>query len=580
MQGLRKQSGAKALCEAFSDLSIDTIFGVVGHGNLALIDALCDFPKIKFISTYHEQIAVHAADAYYRSSNRVSVVATTVGPGATNLVTGLADALLDSSALVAMTSGVPSDYSSRDPLQVLSVMTEDSQSEIFRPVCKRVIVVRNVEELVPLFVRAFYLAQAGSPGPVVLHVPMDFYSDDVTTKSARIARPIIPRPGANESELREIQEALKSSSKPLLLSGGGVIRSQAWQELEEFSVKNQIPVATTMSGQGSFSANHFLYLGTVGVVGTELGNYALRNSDCVLALGTQFPEMDSHSWDERFFPTVNSSKIVHVDIEYNRFYRSVLPSKPILSDVKVALSSLNLLSDLASKEAWLDDLAAVRLAWEKKKNEIQVSNDSPFEPAALLSRLVDLLPYGISMTAGVGVRHAVAQHFQPLKAGSLIVGSGFGTMGQETGAAIGAVLANDNSQHVIAVIGDGSLLANPQALAVATSYGLKIIWIILDNGGYASIAVYQRKHFGRRKATIFAEETGSKFCPDYIGLSRSLGVPATKIFSLEELAPSLEASFATQGPSMIVAPIKDSPRNLGSGFWVVNDILARRSSKN
>ena len=571
----QKNTGAGALCQAMLDLSIDTVFGIVGHGNLALIDALSDFPQLDFISTYHEQIAVHAADSYFRTSHRVSVVTTTVGPGATNIVTGLADALLDTSALVAITSGVPSDYSNRDSLQALSVNTDDSQSEIFRPVCKRVIVVKRAEELVPLFIRAIHLATSGTPGPVVLHVPMDFYSAEVTLADTKNLRPDVSRPYPSPDSIAKALGSLEKAKRPLILAGGGVSRSEAWGALEAFATRNSIPVATTMSGQGSMPARHALHLGTIGVVGTEPGNSALKDSDCIVAIGTQFPEMDSHSWDERYFPSSETSTIIHIDIEPSRFYRSVKPTFAIQSDAKNALTALNNLPSLAPKSKWLTNLADIKRDWEVKKKEIQESTIFPFEPAALLVRLRKVIPDDSVFVSGVGVRHAVAQHYETLKPGTLIVGSGFGTMGQEVAAPIGSAMANKNSTHIFAIVGDGALLANVQALAVAASYGLKVIWIVLDNGGYGSIAVYQKKHFKRLHATLFTEENQDRFEPDYIGLSISLGVPAVRLKSTSELEEKVEESLRINGPSLIVVPVTETPRNLGSGFWVVNDILAR-----
>ncbi len=572
-----KVTGAHALCQSLVDLSIDTVFGVVGHGNLAFIDALLDFPQLQFISTYHEQVAVHAADAYFRTSHRVSVVTTTVGPGATNLVTGLGDALLDSSALVAITSGVPSAYSNLDPLQVLSVNTDDGQSEIFRPICKRVIVVKRAEELVPLFVRALHLATTGTPGPVVLHVPMDFYSADISPFMRKIEPVRVSVVHPSPDAILEVHETLGKSERPMILAGGGVIRSEAWEALDNFSTKNSIPVATTMSGQGSIPSNHPLHLGTIGVVGTELGNFALKNSDCIVALGTQFPEMDAHSWDERYFPNSDRNILVHIDIDASKFNRSVRPTLAIHSDASSALTALSLQPQIDPKLDWLNSLARIREIWESKKNEVQKSTSIPFEPAALLAKLQQLIPFGSVFISGVGVRHAVAQHYQTGRPGTLIVGSGFGTMGQEVSAPIGSALANKNVGHVFAVVGDGSLLANPQALAVAASYGLKIIWIILDNGGYGSIAVYQKKHFNRLHATIFSEETQGRFQPDYLALSSAMGVPSVKVSSTKDLEDSVRASLKIDGPSLIVTPVTDTPRNLGSGFWVVNEILGRKN---
>ena len=228
-----------------------------------------------------------------------------------------------------------------------------------------------------------------------------------------------------------------------------MIRSEAWGALEAFATRNSIPVATTMSGQGSMPARHALHLGTIGVVGTEPGNSALKDSDCIVAIGTQFPEMDSHSWDERYFPSSETSTIIHIDIEPSRFYRSVKPTFAIQSDAKNALTALNNLPSLAPKSKWLTNLADIKRDWEVKKKEIQESTIFPFEPAALLVRLRKVIPDDSVFVSGVGVRHAVAQHYETHKPGTLIVGSGFGTMGQEVAAPIGSAPNASNASRMV-----------------------------------------------------------------------------------------------------------------------------------
>jgi len=563
------------LADAMARQGIDTVFGTVGHGNLALVDAFADVASIRYLPVFHEQVAIHAADAYYRVSGRVAVVTTTVGPGATNLATGLGDALLDSSAVVVITGGIPSEYAGREPLQALSVTVDDAQPEIFRPLAKRVIRVQRAADLVPQFHRALNEAVSGNPGPVVLHVPLDFFSARIDPpRQVPVIRP--SRPAPEPGVVDEAAGLIAAASKPLLYCGGGAQSAAASAAITGLATRFCIPVATTMSGQGVISTDHPLSVGVTGAVGNAVANHAIRQADLIVALGTRFPEMDASSWRPEYFAAVPPARLIHVDIDPRQFNRVLPASVEIFSDAGHAARALNAALEKSSGPdtvAWLRELAEARAGWTASVEAISQVGAPPFEPAWLLRELRSALPPEAVLVSGVGIRHAVAQHFGVYHPRSLIVGSGFGTMGQEVAAPIGASIARPGTP-VVAVIGDGALLACLAALPTAAAESLDLVWLVLDNGGYASIAAYQAKHFGRFLGTKFVDSAGQPLDFDYVALARSFGVPARRVTAAGDFAPSMRQALAERGPSVVVVEVIATPRNLASGHWDVNDILA------
>jgi acetolactate synthase-1/2/3 large subunit len=337
-----------------------------------------------------------------------------------------------------------------------------------------------------------------------------------------------------------------------------------------------MPVATSMSGQGVIPDAHTCHVGTTGVVGTEPGNYALKNADVLISFGSQFPEMDASSWREGYFPSFPPCKLIRVDLSLEKLIIGIEADVAIQADAKVALDLI--FSGLSTKTSlnwseWIEEIANVKAKWFDSLQEIRSNPVIPFEPAFLLTKLREIITPDSIVVSGVGVRHSIAQHFPIHEPRSLVVASGFGTMGQEVGAAIGAKLAMPD-RPVVAIIGDGALLACLAALPTAAALQLPLTWIVLDNGGYASISVYQAKHFNRFSATFFESSSGDKYRPDYVKLGESFGIHSYHVETLGDLDEYLKLARSTMGPSMIIVPVSQKPRNFGTGHWDVNYILA------
>lgn len=569
--------GAVLLVKALEHEGVNTVFGTVGHANLAFVNALVDSSS-RYVPVLHEQVGAHAADAYFRMSGKVGVVTTTVGPGFTNLATGLGDALLDSSAMVVIAGGVPSGYVGREPLQELRLHGDDQQVELFRGLTKRVIRVWRAEDLGRLLHEAMKVALAGCPGPVVLHVPMDFFSAPVPADGLFATPARALRPAPDPRLVREAADLIASAQRPIVFAGGGAILSGAANAIRRLTDELGIPVATTMSGQGAIAEDHELSVGFTGVVGTRPANAAMREADLVIAVGTRFPEMDTSSWRDEHFTAFPPAKLVQIDVEVAQIDKVYESSVAIISDATLALTALA--DELASRStglrdgwnAWRNGIAERKAEWVRELEPIRATHTFPFEPAQLLTELRDLLPADLNLVTGVGIRHLVGQHFPVLQERTQVVASGFGTMGQEIAAAIGAAIARPD-RPTVAIVGDGAVMACLAALPSAALAGVHAVWIVLNNGGYGSIAIYQAKHFQRHIGTSFSEGTsGIEF--DYAEIARGFGLQAVKIESADELAPALAKALAEPAPWVIEVPVSETPRVLASGHWDVNDILS------
>lgn len=530
-------------------------------------------------------MAVNAADAYFRLTGKPGFVTTTVGPGLTNTLTGLGDALLDSSAVVVIAAGVPMDLMGYGQLQELGIHEEDGQFGLVQNLTKRAIRVWDVNFIDRKLNESVKSALNGCPGPVVLHVPLEHFSKSVdsafvpTSPGARAK----PRPG--KSEVETAAAVVFSSERPLILLGNGALLSEASQSVCDFVEEFEIPVVTTMSGQGAFPKKHPLSLGLVGVVGERPANTAIRESDCVIAIGTRFPEMDSSSWQPDQFIDLARTKLVQIDIDPDQLDRIFSPTSQMVGDAKAAIEDLleysRSRSNLSAtngenRKAWVLKLQNNVREWEYELEPIRSSDIVPFEPAFLLTWLRNELPEDTVIVTGVGVRHLVGQHFPLTLPRTQIVGSGFGTMGQEIGAVIGAKVACPN-QPVIGLVGDGSFLASLPAVPTATLNKIPCTWLVLNNDGYASISVYQNKHYGRREGTLFSD-SNSEVRFDYAAFAESMGAVGVRVNNLEELQVALTESQITKVPMVIDVPVVSNARTLASGNWRVNSILARASS--
>lgn len=565
--------GAEAVVQTLIDCGVETVFGMCGHGNLPVLDAMLE-QDLEFISVHHEQVAVHAADAYYRATGRPGVVLTTVASGMLNTMSALADAMADSSGVVVLSGLPPSTYVGLSAYQELDFNGDDEQSLVSRPLVKRSMRVTNPLALPSTIVRALEEATMGCAGPVHVHVPLDYwytrgdYNRPKMTQSAR--------PALSESALADIVGLIRASRRPVIYAGGGVLNAGAGEALRDLAEAINVPVVTSMRAQGVIAQDHPLEFGFTGVVGTDTGNYAVRNSDLVIGLATRFDEMDTSSWSAERFINPQTTKLVHIDIDPRRIGRYFPVEVGAVADARNAcVQLLDVFEESPlSHEAWLEDLNDRRGPWAERLVPSSVSSEMPPQPAAVLRQVQAAIPKESVLIAGVGARHLIGQHIQVLEGGSLFTASGCGTMGWETAAVLGAAVAERGSQRpVIGLLGDGAFNSTVSALATAIAYEVDAVWLVMDNGGYQSIGQYQDRHFGRRFGTDFSYLSGKPHQIDYLSLARSYGGDGETVTSLDEVGPAVKRALERGGCYLVHVPVHGQWKANGSGHWDVNDIM-------
>ncbi|HEX6500852.1 MAG TPA: thiamine pyrophosphate-binding protein [Micromonosporaceae bacterium] len=570
-----KGRAADALVRVLVERGVDTVFGMCGHGDLTLLDAFVE-SGIQFVTVHHEQVAVHAADAYYRTSHKPGVVVTTLGPGALNTTTALGDAAADSSAVVVISGAPPSRYVGLGAYQEIDGHGTDDQHLVTRPIVKRSYPVRDHLAIPHTVARAWDDALSGSPGPVHVHVPLDLLGveDDYQIPPPR------PTTGAalSQPEVLAFAERLARAERPVILAGGGAVVSEATEALIAVAERYQAPVVTTMVAQGVIPEDHDLALGFTGVVGTQPANTAIKQADVVLAVGTRFPEMDTSSWRRSSFLDPDSCDLLQIDIDPAEIGRLYPVRLGAVADAATALAQLaeHAPADAGTRTGdWIRELARQRDQWRERIQPTAEHRVAPFQPAAVLGALSAALPADAVLVTGVGVRHLVGQHYPVRSPRGMLVASGFSTMGWETAAAVGAKRAAGR-RPVVGVIGDGAFNSTVSAVSTAIAYGLDVLWVVLDNGGYQSIGVYQDRHFGRRLVTDFEHADGSPYQIDYIGLIRAYGGTGEHIDDLDGLGDAVRRWLERGGNHLLHVPTHGKPPANATGHWDVNDIMAGR----
>ena len=327
------------LTEYLERLGVEVVFGLCGHTNIAFLDALGK-SRIRFVSSRHEQVAAHAADGYARASGKPGVLLTHLGPGLTNAATGVANAALDSIPMVVISGDVPSHYYGRHPHQEVNLHQDADQFQIYRPFCKRVYRVDRVEDLPRIVERAFHLAQAGRPGPVLVAVPMDIFSADLAVDAFHQIPAIMERPALSKDAVSRVIDTLAGAKRAVIYAGGGVLSARATGELRSLAEALEIPVAHTLMGKGCLPEGHPLLLGMTGFWGTPIANEKCRTADVILAVGTRLAEANSSSWDPRFTFEMPPTRLLHIDADEAEIGRNFPTELGAVADAKLALGQL------------------------------------------------------------------------------------------------------------------------------------------------------------------------------------------------------------------------------------------------
>jgi len=545
---MAKMSGAQALLESLERENVDVIFGILGGAILPVYDALCGNKKIRHILARHEQCAAHEAEGYARASGRAGVCMATSGPGATNLVTGIANAYMDSSPIIALTGQIPSSGVNSSYMIGRDAFQEADIIGITTAITKYNYQPRTVAE-VPVAVKsAFYLATTGRPGPVLIDLPKNVqagiaeveFTDKIDVGGYKLP------PDPDLSKISEAADLIAKAERAIILAGGGAIIAGVSDELAQMSDLLMAPVATTFMGKGVFPENHPLSLGSIGMHGNPAANKLMGEADVLLAVGTRFSDRATANLDS----FASHAKKIQLDIDAAEINKNIEVDVPIVADAKI---SMKMLYSAVSKKLQKGE----GKAWTKHTKEVKeqlspLLKDLPRDllPKALLSELRKLLPESAIVTTEVGQNQMwSALYFQALKPRTFISSGGLGTMGFGFPAAIGAKVACPD-RSVVDIAGDGSFIMSEQELACSVTENIPVVVIVLNNSVLGMVAQWQRMLYKRRYMAINLGKT-----PDFVKLAEAYGAQGKRVTSLEEFHKAVETALTSKITTVIDVPI-------------------------
>jgi acetolactate synthase-1/2/3 large subunit len=571
---------AYLLVEYLERLGVEVVFGLTGHTVIGLLDAL-GRSRIRYVSTRHEQVAAHAADGYARATGKPGVLLTHLGPGLTNAATGVANAALDSIPMVVIAGDVQSYFHGRHPHQEVNLHQDADQFQIYRPFCKRVYRVANARDLPRIIERAFHLAQTGRPGPVLVDVPMDVFSTSLPIDAFSKVPAEIARPAIDAATAERIVSTLATAERPVLYAGGGVLSARASAELAALAEALELPIAHSLMGKGVVREDHPLLLGMTGFWGTPIANEKCRTADVILAIGTRFAEANSSSWDPRFTFNIPPTRLFHIDADVAEIGRNFSTELGIVADAKLALAALVKATTVAkgakhrNRGSLRLEIAQGRRAFAANWADQYSSGQFPMRPERILSELRKAVPEDGYIVTDVGWnKNGVGQQFPITVPGTFITPSGLATMGFGPAAALGVKLAQPD-RAVVALVGDGAFGSNPSVVATAMEAGLGVVWLVMDNAAFGTIAGLTNMHYGWEFGCLF-EADGARYRTDFAQIARGYGADGVFIQSADELGPALTAALASGRPTVIQAPMENAPTPT-PGHWDINCVYRKGS---
>ena len=591
---------------------VEYVFGLCGHTVIAMLDAFSRSTKLRYVSVRHEQIAATAADGYARVAHKAGVMICHLGPGLTNATTGVANAAFDSIPMVVIAGDVPSYYYGKHPHQEVNMHCDGSQYDIYKPFVKRAWRIDRPEAFPEVLDKAFRLAESGRPGPVLISVPMDMFSreieNDVWERTYMDSHETI-KPALDPATAKKIAQILIEAKNPLIHAGGGVLLAQASKELEALVDFLDIPVSRTLMGQGCIPDTHPLLLGQTGFWGFELTHQKTLTADHILILGSRMAEADSSSWYKGVTFDQSVTKFMQIDIDPTEIGRNYPVEIGAIADIKHALAQIL----EAAKEICPSGIDRPELRKEiteykanfKKQNQPICDDDRfPMTPQRILRDCKAILPEDALIFTDVGWnKNGMAQQYDITIPGTINHPSGLATMGFGAGAILGAKLAAPD-KVVITLTGDGGFgAANPCVLATAVEAGIPVIWVVMNNSAFGTIAGLEGLHYKNERENcrlhlgtefkIRPAEMGNtmggegtfqqaweSYSPDWAAVARAYGVDAVKIESAAEFADALKMavdSVKAGKPFLIDAPMENIAVPT-PGVWNINDIYTHKEN--
>ena len=573
------RKGGELIAEFLVREKVPYVFGICGHGNVGLLDALYDLRgEIELISPRHEQTAGHMADAYFRIAHRPVATLTSCGPGSANIVMSLACALSDSSAFLAITANVPTSQFNRGPFQELYRHNQADFPSVVRPVVKRSFQPTRVEML-PLALRqAMTLMTSGRPGPVNIDVPLNLFQEEAEVDVPRSERAAISnRVGASPEDVARTIDLLLAAERPVMFVGHGVTLSEAGAELTEFAHALGIPVISSPNGMGTIDMRDPLSLGFIGRNGAYPANQAGRHCDLVLCLGARFDDRSSSSWVPGYSWNIPPSKLIQVDIDVAEIGRNYSLEMGIQADARTFLGQL--LADLEGRGGgdpgrfapWRDQTDGWKREWEDYISPNFEAGGSPVRPERVVSAVRRVLPPDGIIALDSGVHHNWFMQFWCAHRPQTMLNTwGFSSMGFGVSGILGAKLAAPN-RPCVAVVGDGGFTMTPHVLCTAVEYDIPVVWVIWNNFAWAAIRDIQYGLFnGREIGTAFYRpDSGEPYNPDFGAMARSFGVDGTTVTDSDDLEAALEHAVKSNRPHVLDVHVDAEIRPPATGTWQI-----------
>lgn len=547
-----KITGSQVVIECLIEQGVDTVFGYPGGNILNIYDALYkNSGRINHILTAHEQGAAHAADGYARATGKVGVCMATSGPGATNLVTGIATAYMDSSPIVAITCNVPNNLLGKDTFQEIDI------TGVTMPITKQNFMVRDVKDLAKTIREAFFIAKTGRPGPVLIDILKDVTAAEVEfeplskenerngilienhSNLKRIAEINIP----SEENIKKVAELINNSERPFIYAGGGIGISGAEKELLELAEKANIPVSESLMARSSFPANHPLCTWMIGMHGTKASNMGVTECDLLISLGSRFSDrviLDSSKFAQ-------NAKVVHIDIDPAEINKNIPAYTSLVGDLKQILSRLIPSVEKKERKEWIEQIQA----WKKEYPECYDKKpEHSINPKFICECINKIAGENTFITTEVGQHQMWTAQFYPFtKPRTFITSGGLGTMGFGTGAAMGVQFADKNNR-VVHIAGDGSFRMNCNELATIQHYNLPIVIIVVNNHALGNVRMWQRLFYGKRFS-----QTTLDFGPNWCKLADAYGIKGYKASNAKEFEKVFKEAFEAKKPAVIDAEV-------------------------
>ena len=571
-------NGGEVIVEYLAREKVPYVFGLCGHGNVGLLDALYDrTDAIKTISTRHEQTAGHMADAYFRVAHHPVATLTSCGPGSANMPIALACAFMDSSALLAITANVPTSQFNRAAFQETYRHFQADFPTVIRPYVKRSWQPTRTDMLPTALRQAFATMLGGRPGPVNLDVPFNVFKEpaevDVPEPGAWRAG-ISSRSGGDPAAIQRVVDLLRQARRPLIYVGHGVTLSEAGDELTAFARRLRIPVVFSPNAFGSLDMADPLALGFVGRNGVFHANEAARTCDVLVALGVRFDDRSSSSWIPGYSFNIPPTRLIHVDIDAEEIGRNYPVHLGFVGDVRTVLRQLLAATEApgsgaVAHDAWLADIAKWRAQWEDFVRPHETSAAEPIHPQRVVQALRAVMPDDGIILPDVGVHHNwMVQFWRARRPQTLLNSWGFGAMGFGVCGVLGAKLAAPD-RPCVSVCGDGGFMMRPDVLCTAVEYGIPAVWVVWNNFAYGGIRDIQMGMFAKREiATSFVrEQDGRLVNPDFVALARACGADGIRVERPGDLAGAIEHAIKADAPFVLDVHVDRDIRPPGVGTW-------------